>query len=328
MKIKITLVGIISILILINFTSCWDSHNSEAANPFNEFMENPVSIKWYGDSKEGLQSYQADVKVYSQNNRTDINPKLQNSYRLAIKTIGQTVYTRIDFDSTATLAARSAISDGKEMIIFDPLTDTIEYRLPLDTEETPFLKLLTHETGLTRINLNMIRDEARRLSLNMIEEGKGKLLLELPNNLFPANQLENVIRHRVSFNLDLETLCEVEIIKNINDGRTETTTITPIYELNDGVPIKVGMLTVINSKAASLIEGFPDDRKIYNSIDDIPTMSLSDYEKVKDAGNVMEIKDLKFGDPADLSYKETILEIYQDIEVNNVPDGLFRLIFN
>jgi len=44
-------------------------------------MENPVSIKWHGNVKEGLQSYQADVKVYSQNNRTDINPKLLNSYR-------------------------------------------------------------------------------------------------------------------------------------------------------------------------------------------------------------------------------------------------------
>jgi len=214
------------------------------------------------------------------------------------------------------------------MIIFNPLTGVIEYRLPLDTEEIPFLKLLANETGLTRINLSMIRDEAKRLSFNMIEDGKGKLLLELPNNLFPANQLENVIRHRVSFNLASETLSEVEIIKNLSDGRKETTTTTPIYELNNGVPIKVGMLTVIESKSASLIEGFPDDRKIYNSIDDIPTMSLSDYERIKDAGNVTEIKDFKFGDPADLSFTDTILEIYQDIEINNAPDGLFRLMFN
>jgi len=99
-------VGIISILLLINFTSCWGSHASETENPFNEFMENPVSIKWHGDANEGVQSFQADVKVYSQNNRTDINPKLQNSYRLAVKNIGNTVYTRIDFDSTKTMAAR------------------------------------------------------------------------------------------------------------------------------------------------------------------------------------------------------------------------------
>jgi hypothetical protein len=118
MKNKITLIGTVSILILLtSFTSCRDVHDTGSANPFSEYMENSVSITRYSDTQDGIQSYQADVKVYSHNNRTDINPKLQNSYRLAIKTIGTTVYTRIDFDGDATTAARSVISNGEEMII-------------------------------------------------------------------------------------------------------------------------------------------------------------------------------------------------------------------
>jgi len=153
-------------------------------------------------------------------------------------------------------------------------------------------------------------------------------LLELPNNLFPDNLFENIISRKISFDLNQETLAEVEIKAHLSDGTTETTTITPIYELNNGEPIKVGLLTIIDSIAPSLIDGFPNDREIYNSIEDVPTMSLNDYENLEETGNITEINDFIFGDPADLSYTDTILEIYQDIEINNVPDVLFRLMFN
>jgi hypothetical protein len=326
---KLILAGLVSMLaILISFTSCRDFHGSGTENPFRDFVDKPVSINWHGDASDGLQSYQADVKIYAQNNRTDINPRLDSSYHLSIKSINDTLYARLDFDATATTAAHSALTDGKELIIFDPATESIIYRLPMEAEESPLNRLFAGETTLTRINLAMIREEANRLSLNMIDNGKGELLLDLPSNLFPQNPLENVISRRVSFNLALETLSQIEVIAHLDDGTVETTTRTLLYELNNNVPIKVGMLTVTDSKAPSLIEGFNEDREIFNSIDEIPLMDKDMYEQLKDSGNVVDIHDFRLGDPADLSYTETIFELYQDIEINNTPDNLFRLMFN
>jgi hypothetical protein len=47
---------------------------------------------------------------------------------------------------------------------------------------------------------------------------------------------------------------------------------------------------------------------------------------MQEAGNINEIPGITFGNPADLSYTETIFEVYQDMEINAVSDQLFRLI--
>jgi len=58
-------------------------------------------------------------------------------------------------DSDEITVARSIISNGEEIIIFDPITDTIEFRFEIDEEETPFSRLFAKEAELTRINLSM-----------------------------------------------------------------------------------------------------------------------------------------------------------------------------
>ncbi len=42
-------------------------------------------------------------------------------------------------------------------------------------------------------------------------------------------------------------------------------------------------------------------------------------------GSAFEDTDITFGDPADLSSVETIVEKYESIEINKVDDRLFRL---
>jgi hypothetical protein len=90
--------------------------------------------------------------------------------------------------------------------------------------------------------------------------------------------------------------------------------------------VKVGTITVIDSKAAELIDGIDSDMPVYNSPDDIPTLSESDFKRMMENGELNEMSGITFGDPADLSCIETVYEVYQDIEINAVPEQLFRLI--
>jgi hypothetical protein len=259
------------------------------------------------------------------NNRRDTGATLQYDYRLAVKTIGGEVFTRIDFDG-----AYSVLSRSSEMIIFDPTTGTVELRMPNEEPESTLLKLLNQESAISRINLSLVREESMRLALDVTEDENGKLLIDLPNYLFPQEGTtnESFISRKVSFDTTNDILSEVETIATLEDGTIVTSTSTPVYEDKDGVPVKVGMVTVIDSKAPGLIEGIESDMPIYDSIEDLPELSLEDYEKLKETGNVSDDQDMVFGNPADPSYTETVYEVYQDLEINNVSDELFRLLLN
>lgn len=43
-------------------------------------------------------------------------------------------------------------------------------------------------------------------------------------------------------------------------------------------------------------------------------------------GEIEEVENMKYGNPADLSYQETIIEMYNDIEINNLDEDLFKII--
>ena len=292
------------------------------------FIEQPINISWNGDKNEGVQSFQAQVEVYSMNNRRDIGAGLEQTYRLAIKTIGERIVTRLDFENDGNTPFRSFLSDGNEIIVFDPDTDEIAHRIPNADSSSPLARLFGNENGLSRVNLSRIRNEAQRLSLDLqetSEEGRGKMLLELPPDIIPQNGLDKITRSRAKFDLANETLIETEVVMIREDETVVTTTVTPVYEDKDGTPVKIGMITVIDSKAPNLIEGI-GDMPIFNSPDDVPTLSEEQFMEMQDNGNIHEIPDIVFGNPADLSFTETIYEVYRDIEINSAPENLFRLI--
>ena len=258
------------------------------------------------------------------NNRQDTYANLGDSYRLAMMVIDDRILTRVDFDE---LNYDSVISDGEEAIVFNPVTDEISYRIPLEDSNSPLERMFGNQGTMSKINLSLIREEARRLSLNMTEEMDGnRLLLELPPNVIPQNGFDNITSSRVVFDVATETLAETAVVMVREDGTVVTTTGTPIYEDKDGVPVKVGMVTVIDSKAPGLIEDIDPDMTYFNSSDDVPELSKGRLAELQAEGNIHEIPSMVFGDPADLSYVETVYEIYQDIRINSVPVGLFRLI--
>ena len=100
----------------------------------------------------------------------------------------------------------------------------------------------------------------------------------------------------------------------------------PVYEEVDGVPVKIGQITEIDSQAPGLLEDIDPDMPYFNSPEEIPEMSASDFAAMEAAGNVFEDTEITYGNPADISNVETIYEVYQDIEINSAPEQLFRLI--
>jgi hypothetical protein len=246
-----------------------------------------------------------------------------------MSTIREKILTRIDFDYDSGIPFRSVISDGDEAVIFNPSTDEISYRLAINDSQTPLNRIFGRQHIFSRVNLSLIREEARRLSLDMREEsedGANILLLELPPALIPQNGLDRIISSRIAFDIDRETLLETEVVMEREDGAIVTTTVTPVYEDKDGVPVKIGQISVIDSKDPNRIEGLDPDMPVYNSPDDVPELSAQQLEQMRAEGDIHEIPKMTFGDPADASYVETIYEVYQDIEINSTPEQLFRLI--
>jgi hypothetical protein len=197
--------------------------------------------------------------------------------------------------------------------------------VPFEDSDSPLYRIFEGQSGLSRINLSLIRKEAQRLALDITEDSTGNtLLLELPPSMIPQNGYDKITRSRAVFDIANETLIETEVVMVREDETVVTTTATPVYEDKDGVPVKVGMVTVIDSKTP--FEDYESDVPIFNSLDDIPILSESDYAKMKEAGNIYEVPDMIFGNPADPSYVLTLYEVYRDIEINTAPESLFRLI--
>jgi len=299
----------------------------EQHNVLGQFGEDPVTINWNGNKDEGVQSFSANVQVFSKNDRTDAHADLTGTYRLSVSTVGNRILTRVDMDFDESIPYRSIVSDGEEAVAFNPITNEIGYRIPMGDSDMPLGGVFGMQSTMSRVNLSLIREEARRLALNITENSAtGTLVLQLPPELLGQNEEMRIISSRVAFDVANETLLETELIMVREDETVVTTTATPVYEDYDGVPVKIGMVTVIDSKAPGLIEGIDPDFPIYDSPEDIPIIGEAELAAMRESGIVQDIPNMTFGDPADLSYVLTVFEVYRDIEINAVPESAFRLI--
>ena len=173
----------------------------------------------------------------------------------------------------------------------------------------------------------MIRAEASRLAFDMDDNKEtGLLTLNLPPNLLGSNADDRLISSRVSFDTHTDTLHEAETVHIREDGTKITTNTIVLYEDKDGEPVKVGSVTEITYDNPNKITGISEDVPIYNSEDDIPKLSQAEHAALQEQGTVVPNEQLIFGDPGDLSYKETVVEVYQDIGINMAQDTLFKLL--
>jgi len=293
------------------------------------FLEEPVTIAWNNDHKNGLQNFQANVQVYRMNNRMDTGASLSETYRLAISTMHNKIVSRIDFNADQDTPAHTVISDGKDIIMINPATEEITCRISVDNMQSPLNRLLAGQSGLSKINLSQVREEAKRLSLDIKEEITDKnknLIVDIPSALIQQTGTNTITRSRITFDITNEVILETEVVMVREDKTVVSSKVTPLYEMFDEMPIKVGTVTVIDTKAPDLIEGIESDTPIYKSYDDIPTISEEEFKKLQGEDSIQQNPDITFGNPADLSSVETIYELYQDIEINSAPESLFRII--
>ena len=311
------------LLLLCGITGC----NNVTDDPARKLItKKPATINWENTSEEMI-SYSADVTVYRMNNRFDSALKKDSTYRLCTKLIDGDKYTRLDMlDASPDGQYRSIITGPQETIIFNTLTNEIQQRTVSQHEAMDFA-FLQSELGFGKVNLDLIKKEAKRLALDVTnDQKKSTLLISLPNEYF-STEFEKRISTKLSYDTKTETLTRIETIDVIENESTVTSTMEYVYQEIDGNYVKIGMITTIDTKYDNLIELNEPFTDYYESYDDIPEISDEDFEKMQSEGNIFEIPSFSLGNPADLSSVVTTVEVYDDIDINNTDDSVFKLIF-
>jgi hypothetical protein len=215
---KITAIATITACLFL--TVCDNTvHGKRGGGGMEQVTEGPITITWKGDIEEGVQSFQTNVQIYSMNNRTDTYAALNQTYRLSMSTINNRMLTRIDFDSDTGTSLRSFISDGEEFIAFNPDTNEVGYRIQIEDSQSPLNRIFGNQSILSRVNLSLIREEARRLSLSMREETEGNsrtLLLELPPGLLPQLRVRRQFAYQVRKHSRVIRLRQIPVADKVN----------------------------------------------------------------------------------------------------------------
>ncbi len=303
--------------------------NSQTAPETAEelFSENPVTINW-SDKSTSAESFAAEVSVYSMNNRKDSYLTKTGGYRLCYKVIDGVSYSRVDLEKEYSGGvSRAVISDGHDMVIYNNDSNEVEQRLIVPQEDNNGLDFLTASPVTGRLNIDAIRSGAKRLSLDLTEDKKeGYGVLSLPSSLFNEQEGVTRISTKVSFDLENESLDEVEVVTVDDEGVKVTTSVSNVYEEYNGEYIKIGTVTVIDTENPNKVTGFDLDYPVFESMDDIPEISEEEYAQLQAEGRVQDTEGIIFGDPSDLSNVQTTVELYSSVDINNVEDSSFRLL--
>jgi hypothetical protein len=321
---------VLAVLCLIPslFFACYND-SAGSKNRADEFFEdNPTTIMWDEKTSGVIKSYEADVEVYSMNNRKDLGTKLQDKYRIIMKEINGKMYTRLDFDPAFSNGAfRSIISDGSEVILFDTKTEKIEQRMVIGDKISPNLKFFEGDSYLSRVNLSLIKSNAKKLAFDVAEDEESNVMvIELPSQLIKINGLDKRISTSIFFDMEEETLLSTEIVEVSDNGTEITTTTQPVYIEDNGVPVKIGEITVIDSKVSELVKGFEEGYPVINTPDDVPTIDKEAADKMVAEGSAMPNNNVIFGNPADLSSTETVITMCKEVKLNQVDEKAFKLI--
>lgn len=306
------------------FTGCNNIENT--SNAYDLINQKEVTINWKGSDDE-IESLSTNVTVYNMNNRKDTALKKVSSYKLSTKLINNEPYTRLDMTSSGIDGqCYSVVSDSKEMILFNTETEEIQRRLNTPVINNDFSFLQTG-LGFGKTNLDFVRNEAKKLAFDISEdEESSKLVVSLPGDRFStANQTR--ISTKVCYDSKKETLSNIETVDVRIDGSTVTTSVEFLYEECEGNYVKIGSITTIDTSFAEKAFDLPDNIKTYDSMEDIPIINEKDFKKMQENGNIFEQPSIKFGDISDMSSKETVVEVYEDIEVNNMSDSVFKFLF-
>lgn len=217
------------------------------------FNENSAVISWMGATDAPIESFAADVEIWTMYDTDRSGPVETSRYRLRVKETDGALSVRMDMDPAFNDGdTMSILSDIGEMIMFDTVTEEIRFRIPVPIDASMDLPYLKAETGISRINLSNIRLEAEASAFDIVEDTQELLVLMLPTSLFTGLFGSERISTRVVFDVPSETLREIAIEDRLEDGTRVVMTERPVYKNHEGIPIKVGLIAVIVGEAAAM----------------------------------------------------------------------------
>ncbi len=286
--------------------------------------------------KDAAVSFQADVEVYSSNDRSIEPPRLQNTYRISAKTIDDQVYTRIDIpgDLFPDGNALAMISDGLTMRYVN--IESMETIARVNMEEDEVLGRLSGDITKGRKlmsffgheDIPVLMNKFRTLSFDITEENNGKgLTVELPASYLsrlsrPGFKLN---RAKLYYDTESDTYAGAEAETVLEDGAVLKIVSRPVYETIEGVLLKVGEVNIKTYDYPEEETDFEAEIQNVNSIDDITELSDSDIEDLESEGANITPAELILGDPNDPDYTITEISVYNDIKVNTLEDSFFRI---
>lgn len=305
--------------------SCENGTNRKFKEELKIFKDNPVTINWKTSETEEMESFKADVTVYSKNSRKNSNAKVSHSYRIATRKENGVIFSRVDFPK-GQLGEKNRIllQNDREIVIADAESGQVELRLPCNNKIEE-LDYLTGNMIYGRMNVGKIREISRKLNFDVTEDNKEEMTISLPYQYFADLGNYGRVSTKVKFDTLDEILTEIETIDIDLEGNTVTTTIMPVYEEYNGEMVKVGQISIVDTKMAKLIEGL-EGVEYFNSIDEIPETTKEEYEKAKSKGQAFDVNNMRYGNPADLSNIETIIEVYENISINDCDKNEFKLL--
>lgn len=312
---------LILLVVSYGFITCQQELTNQSDNTYKE---HPIIVEIQGNNiAEGIEAFEAEVSVYRMNSRYDTGLKLAGSYNLLIEETDGERITYIDFNSDSSVERKAVISYRDNVIMLDPKTESVTQSMKIQQPQNPAYRLLSSQNYLSRINLSLIRQEAKRIALDIQTDDENILTLSIPPELAQMPYGDRRISSKISFDVKEEVLAATETVTISDNGTIVTVTTTPRYEKVDGVPVKTGQTTVTKVDIPN-ISVMPYDGIIYNSPDEIPTISNAEYEKLSRQGVIHKKSGMIFGNPNDLSYIETEVELYGSVKINNTPTLALR----
>jgi hypothetical protein len=254
-----------------------------------------------------------------------------SQYRLATKIIDGQIYTRLDFpeDTQNKIAARTVVTNGKEIICFNPITNEVQMRGPVPDTFTDSLSEFSERPRSLFQKLDIAQMRTRLASLNCdiqgTEDGK-KWVVEFPQTLLTRYNVtpeQTTQSFKVYLDEATGTVAGSEQIAVEDDGTILTTKVTNIYEEKDGVPIPIGIVQEQHVDEPYTIDTSDSCLPPYDE-NSAPVISEEESQELIESGQALAI-DVMTGDPSDPDYTEQTITVYDSIELNTAPDILFKV---
>lgn len=302
---------------------------------FSSANGRPITVHFADGGAKEIRSFQADVEQYSGIDRTGGAMRKVQGYRLAQKTINGKILLRIDYsgDAAAGLAARTVISNAEECVIYNHDLRSFEMRVPAQDLGAALGFSGASAAGAASLmgripNVSSLVEEFRRLSYDVgFDTEKQGYSITMPSS---AIQTPATAMKPLSLRLFLDAAGSVisgtEAVFQAEDGSLMTSVQTPIYEEREGILVQVGEVTEVKR---DLPEGAPVPRLLPSAEEMAEAPKITEEElaaMVNQGARVTEFEP-ESGDPSDPDYCLFSVSLYDNIEINGVPDELFRINF-